>query len=330
MNRLELQELLQKYLDENINNKEFLALREQINKSSDDDLQEIIKEHWELLQESYPLSANEKEKLYPRITSGRLLPWKVRLQRHWMQIAASFLILLVAGWALSLYRENKVIQQLATQNVVIASGESPSTVVLPDGTSVKLNSNSSLSYAADFGMERREVSLSGEGYFEVERDETRQFIVKTDYMDIKVLGTTFNVHAYEDQDFLEMALIEGSVQVNTIRPPYHNLIVKPQETVVYNKLNDELALKAASGAETVWLDTELVFRHDTLQYVFDCLERKYQVTFHVADRRLLDDVYTGVFDEKEITDVLDILKAHYHFAYTVEGRDIRIENTPEL
>ena len=234
------------------------------------------------------------------------------------------------GWAFSLYNENQQMQQLTERNVVIKAGDSPSSIILPDGTNVKLNSYSSISYRSDFGVKARTVSLSGEGYFEVKRDETRQFVVKTNHIDIKVLGTKFNVHAYEDEDFLEMALLEGSVQVNTIKSPYRSLVVKPKEKVVYNKAEDELILKVSDNdIETAWLSDILIFQHDTLRYVLDCLERKYRVTFHVEDDIFLSDIYTGAFDEKDIIDILEILKIHYHFDYVKEDSNIYLKARTE-
>lgn len=326
----ELKILFQKYQEGKITREEFYLLQKQVNMHSDKTLQPIFEKQWEQFEEYIPLSSDKQEMLYTRILSSRDLPKGGYYRNWWIRIAASILILFTMGWAFSLYNENQQMQQLTERNVVIKAGDSPSSIILPDGTNVKLNSYSSLSYRSDFGVKARTVSLSGEGYFEVKRDETRQFVVKTNHIDIKVLGTKFNVHAYEDEDFLEMALLEGSVQVNTIKSPYRSLVVKPKEKVVYNKAEDKLILKVSDNdIETAWLSDILIFQHDTLRYVLDCLERKYRVTFHVEDDILLSDIYTGAFDEKDIIDILEILKIHYHFDYVKEDSNIYLKARTE-
>ena len=124
---------------------------------------------------------------------------------------------------------------MAEQDVIVRSGDSgTSQVTLPDGTLVRLNANSSLTYQQNFGQDNRKVKLSGEGYFEVKKNTEKKFIVNTGYIDVTVLGTKFNLYAYEDKDIIEMALVEGHVNVSTSQPPYQTICVKPNEKVTYN------------------------------------------------------------------------------------------------
>lgn len=244
-------------------------------------------------------------------------------KRYWIQIAASFIILITTSLAVTLYIENKEMQQIAEENVIIQSGESePSTIELPDGSVVRLNAKSTLSYQRNFGRSNRKVTLSGEGYFQVKRKENKPFIVVTGSMNVWVLGTTFNVYAYEEKEFIEMSLIKGRVRVVTQNKTIN---VNPNEKVTYHKLTGELKLKKTSNnLETAWLKKEIIFRHEMLVDVFEKLERRYGVTFTIDNKKLLEDRYTGTFINENINTILDILKIHYEFKYTINNTKIHI------
>lgn len=318
--------LLRKYHANEISLEELEELRSMVDAASHEELHAVLNNHWEEYDEYLPLSQDKKDALYRKIQPRKKAPLIVSMKRYWLHIAASLLFLLASSTTALFYMQYQEMQEIAEQNIVINSGDyGSSSVLLPDGTKVRLNAKSSLSYQRDFGQVDRRVKLSGEGYFEVKRNEEKQFVVNTGFMDITVLGTTFNVYAYENKDFQEMALVEGSVCVATSRPPYKNLHVKPNEKVTYDKRTGELNLEPAQNKfETAWIEKKLVFRHDSLKDVLKCLERKFGVTFSVDDEHILNDVYTGMFDEENIESILRILQVHYGFEYEIKDADISI------
>ena len=111
------------------------------------------------------------------------------------------------------------------------------TVHLPDGTSVTLNHYSSLSYPERFKSDNREVELSGEAYFEVSKDPKHPFIVQTETIDVQVLGTHFNVDAYQNNPDVKTTLLTGSVAVSN-KSKSVRMILKPNEIAIYNKVED--------------------------------------------------------------------------------------------
>ena len=150
--------------------------------------------------------------------------------------------------------------------------------------------------------------------------------MQTGFIDITVLGTSFNVYAYEDKDFLEMALVEGSVRVNTVQPPYKTLHARPNEKITYNKHTGELTLETTSNrVETAWINNTLHFRHAPLHEVFHTLERKFNVSVSISDTTLFNDTYTGTFKEASVEDILNVLKQHYGFTYIHTGDSIHID-----
>ena len=324
-----IEELLKKFHAGNITPSEYSRLMEHMQATSDFKLREILKQQWDDFEDydeipEEKISALYNDKIKPNIS----ISLYTRFHKYFMQLAASLLILLMGGLTVKLYKENQVIHQLAERPITIYSGDAgSSSVTLPDGTRVRLNAKSSLSYRQDFGQTNRKVSLEGEGYFEVKRDEKKQFVVSTEVMDIAVLGTTFNVYAYSNKDFVEMALLDGHVHVTPYNDSDNIIDVQPNEKVTYNRATGKIYLQRTSNRmETAWLKNELVFRHDKLSDVFTCLERKFGVVFNVENSDLLGDIYTGTFGEEKLKSILRVLQIHYGFNFTMENDVVYINN----
>ena len=314
-------DLLKKFQSGNLSLSDFKELVSTVNDSSDQELEDFFFEEWNKF-DTYPSLSQEKiDSLYCHLHKKMKISPFYKITRHWGQIAASILLLFASGLTILYYIQHQELQTLAEQDVIVRSGDSgTSQVSLPDGTLVRLNANSSLTYQQNFGQNNRKVKLSGEGYFEVKKNTEKKFIVNTGYIDVTVLGTKFNLYAYEDKDIIEMALVEGHVNVSTSKPPYQTICVKPNNKYD-NKLNIE---KTTTKIETAWLNKELVFREEKLENVFQCLSRKFRVKFSIDSSISVDDVYTGAFDDEKIEDILEVLKIHYGFNYTVKDGKINI------
>lgn len=319
--------LLNKFRIGEISPAEFQELKSGMNDISDKEFKEMIHSEWDNYSNYEPLPEEKIERLYRSLhIIGEDVKPRFTLKRYWMQIAASLLFIIAGGLTVLTYMQRQEINTLAEQNVVIRSGDyGKSLVTLPDGTIVHLNAKSSLTYSQDFGRTDRKVELSGEGFFEVKKDTEKKFTVGTGYIDVTVLGTKFNLYAYEDKDKVEMSLVEGSVNITTERPPYRSINVKPNEKVTYNKITGKLNHEHTSNKiETAWMTKELVFRSESLKNVFDCLSRKFAVTFNVNDEKLLNDIYTGTFEDDNIESIMKVLKFHYNFEYKNEDNIITI------
>lgn len=319
-------DLLKKFQSGNLSLSDFKELVSTVNDSSDQELEDFFFEEWNKF-DTYPSLSQEKiDSLYCHLHKKMKISPFYKITRHWGQIAASILLLFASGLTILYYIQHQELQTLAEQDVIVRSGDSgTSQVSLPDGTLVRLNANSSLTYQQNFGQDNRKVKLSGEGYFEVKKNTEKKFIVNTGYIDVTVLGTKFNLYAYEDKDIIEMALVEGHVNVSTSKPPYQTICVKPNEKVTYNKYDNKLNIeKTTTKIETAWLNKELVFREEKLENVFQCLSRKFRVKFSIDSSISVDDVYTGAFDDEKIEDILEVLKIHYGFNYTVKDGKINI------
>ena len=319
-------DLLKKFQSGNLSLSDFKELVSTVNDSSDQELEDFFFEEWNKF-DTYPSLSQEKiDSLYCHLHKKMKISPFYKITRHWGQIAASILLLFASGLTILYYIQHQELQTLAEQDVIVRSGDSgTSQVSLPDGTLVRLNANSSLTYQQNFGQNNRKVILSGLGFFDVKNNTEKKFIVNTVYIDVTVLGTKFNLYAYEDKDIIEMALVEGHVNVSTSKPPYQTICVKPNEKVTYNKYDNKLNIeKTTTKIETAWLNKELVFREEKLENVFQCLSRKFRVKFSIDSSISVDDVYTGAFDDEKIEDILEVLKIHYGFNYTVKDGKINI------
>lgn len=325
----QIRDLFQKYAFGKLSAEEFRELREAISRKSDQELMPLFQDEWDEFKGDSPLSTTEKELLFAKIKGQTKPNITLNWRRKGLQIAASVAIILLTSLSIYLYTSNRQMIELGERNVVVKVGKGERvSVTLPDGTSVRLNSESELSYQQDFGRKDRNVFLTGEGFFDVVKSEGQRFIVNTRFLDIQVLGTSFNVYTYESADSVEMSLVRGKVQVSTVSPPYQTFDVSPNEKVVYNKTTGQMRVEASSNLiETAWISHELVFRSTALKEVFNRVGRKYGVVFRVEDETLLTDLYTGVFDETNIVDVMQILEANFGFDYRIQEDTVWIRQT---
>lgn len=211
------------------------------------------------------------------------------------------------------------------ETVLMASSENISSYTLPDGSKVWLNKNSWLSYNQKFGKRTRQVALKGEGYFEVNRDERRPFIVKMQNdLDIKVLGTTFNACNYPSLNKAEVILRSGSVQVSDNgRNEY--VILKPNQKFTWNEGSAEISSVNAMNC-CRWFEHRLVFDNVKLKDILENLSHKYQTEISLNVGNLADKHMSMTIRDESVEDILDILTTLLPIRWRYQGAEIIIEN----
>lgn len=312
--------LLQKYIAGTMNSDEFVDLQEYINRSQDRDLFFLLQQQWENDDLHTPLYAEEIERINKYIsqkTTPRRTSATSRIK--WFQAGVAVMFLFLVGLSVHLYLGKQEYARLGERDFVMRTGKGERvSMVLPDGTHVRLNSESVLSYQQNFGHTDRCISFTGEGYFEVAKDAEKQFQIHTQYLNVKVLGTTFNLSVYEEDKILELALISGAVEVSTNHEPVQTAQLYPNEKALFNTQTRQLTVtKSVHQDETAWLENKLIFRSESFKEVLRQISRRYGVTIEMEIAELEQDRYTGVFDE-DLAGVLRILKAHYGFDYKID------------
>lgn len=184
-------------------------------------------------------------------------------------------------------------------------------VKLPDGSVVMLNSNSTLSYPAEFDGKQREVKLLGEAYFEVSKDPKHPFIVNTPYQaSIKVYGTKFNVEAYAKDSMLTASLKEGSIALSYLGKDgkMKEQMLLPGQSVSYR--DHELPTLMADDIvdiNTAWTQGKIIFRNTPLKEVIHELEKTYNVRFLVRNPKVYANRFTGTLDGQHLDRILYVL-----------------------
>ena len=198
-------------------------------------------------------------------------------------------------------------QRIQIHRLSIPRGETFK-VVLSEGTEVFLNSDSRLAYPTIFKGKERVVSLEGEAYFKVAKDAAHPFIVKSGNLQIRVLGTEFNVSAYPEEEEVTATLISGKVLVE-YNGQKNQEVLNPNEQLAYNKrTRSGNVVRPDMQDVTAWQRGEIVFRSMTMEEIFTRLERKYPYTFVYSFHSLKSDRFNLTFGQNaSIEEVMDII-----------------------
>lgn len=185
-----------------------------------------------------------------------------------------------------------------------------STITLPDSSKVWLNSNSYLRYPVRFEGERR-VELIGEGYFKVSKDESKRFVVDTRTVDVEVMGTEFNIDAYDTEGRdVRTTLINGSINMTFVDNDNRHHLVKvyPGQRVTVDPQSKEWSIKRVntSGAES-WKEGRIVFDKTPLADALRMIENRFNIEFVVKNRKYYEHNFTGMFTDQR----LDIILEHF-------------------
>ena len=199
-------------------------------------------------------------------------------------------------------------------------------LVLSDGTKVWLNADSKIKYPVSFGQDKREVSLRGEGYFEVAKDSARPFIMSTDKMDVKVLGTTFDVNTYEDEGKSFVVLVEGLVEVSAGKG--ESRIITPGYMAEVD-MHDVQAKIHVSKCDTehyiAWKSGNFSFRNASLTEILKRVSRYYDVTV-IREQVFEEEYYTGdVSSDVSLESLLAVIESSTSVSFKVERKIVYVQ-----
>jgi transmembrane sensor len=225
------------------------------------------------------------------------------------------------------YSSDASIDKLVYNQIKIPYGKTFN-VKLSDGTVVYLNSGTVLKYPVKFikGM-NREVFLDGEAYFDVSKDKLHPFIVNANTMNIKVLGTKFNVSSYKEDKEISTVLVEGSVSLSNDEKPNKKALLSPGYKGVWNKSSTGISLeKVDTKLYTDWMNGEVIFRKSTFNEMIRKLERSYNVTIKNNNRELDAVKINASFNKniETIEEVISSLSKIQPFTYEIIGNQIVI------
>jgi len=189
---------------------------------------------------------------------------------------------------------------------------------LSDGTQVHLNAGSKLVFPAEFEGKTREVYLKGEGYFDVAKNPAKPFIVKTDFIDIKVFGTSFNVSVYNDDQTVSAVLVEGNVHVLQKNKTFNNseYTLQPGQGCFYSIKNQKAEVKEVDTADYIlWKEGLYQFHNQPLTDIVERIKRYYNISVQIDNDKLAKTIISG---KLVLTD--DCEEVIAHLAKTLEAR----------
>jgi ferric-dicitrate binding protein FerR (iron transport regulator) len=192
----------------------------------------------------------------------------------------------------------------------MATMDQPEELVLPDGSTVTLNYFSSLKYPRRFSGDLRQIELEGEGFFEVESDPDRAFVIRTRDVDIRVLGTSFNVNAYRENEAVEVIVETGEVSVTRHGDVPKTIILKPGNRGIYQKTDETLEItREIDRNYLAWKTRSFVFEDQTLHDVSEQLAKVYQLEIIIASDSLKEARITTTFHDQSLDAILNVLSA---------------------
>lgn len=242
----------------------------------------------------------------------------------WFRVAAAVVITGLIGLIWFLQVKPSGDDLLYTETVNTAGVRSD--VILPDGTRVRLAGDSKLRYPSGFTGDLREITLSGEAFFEVKPDSLRPFIVHTANGDIKVLGTSFNISAYEADGEVITAVATGKVSF-TPRGSTESVILLPGKKAKYTVSNRMTVLETVTEeAEWAWTKEKFVFQADSLGRIATVLHRYYGKPVIFKNNRYKAYRYTGTFHNQSQSKILEMLNKTRAFPFSVTDTSIIIGN----
>lgn len=237
----------------------------------------------------------------------------------YLRYVAMVAVILSIGWGgFRLIRLNQEKVLIYTE-VHVKNGEHKR-IILPDGTSVTLNAGSYLKYPRQFITDVRRIEMNGEAFFEVTRDEEKPFLIHTKDADVKVLGTSFNVKAFDMDEQLTVSVQTGKVQVDL---PEAMMRLLPDEQFVMDKTKGEFQKRNEDARlSTVWIKGGLYFNRTPIRTVVNELVRMYNRTIEFAPGAEYDDYIYGEHDNKSLEAVLKSIQYSTDIKYRIENDKI--------
>jgi ferric-dicitrate binding protein FerR (iron transport regulator) len=339
-------DLLHKYLENTSSQLEFEEFTKWVNTESFKKEGRVLGfADWSSFEPSAELADNQKynrllDKIHHKINlkeyngeKGKYLILKKAA--NWFSKAAAILILPMLGVMLYLMTDNSSKPGMFVENSidtleVIAPIGSRTVVQLTDGTEVNLNYGSRIKYPREFSGDKREIQLIGEGYFDVAHNPNKPFVVKTGKLNIKVLGTEFNVQAYPGEDHVATTLVNGKVKLEELDPDGNVKPIgamEPGQHVNYHLNSGEIESFSGNIEKYVaWKEGKLIFDNEPITAVTTQLSRMFNVDILVADD-VKDLTYTVTLLDEPLFFILDLMTETTPVTYTVSRRTKRSDGT---
>ena len=248
-----------------------------------------------------------------------------RLYEQFAKIAAILIIPILFYTAyIQFFKDKQALSGAVSQLITVNSQAGTITkLTLPDGTIVCLNAGSSISYPNSFNGNERQVSMTGEAYFDVIKNKKAPMVVSAGNVKLKVYGTSFNVNAFPSEKFVKVTLVEGSISLSSSSEKFSGkdefFIDKGQTVTYFNESSKLILQNEDTFLYTAWKDGILVFRNNTFETVLRMLSRKFNVDIELRDRTLASIPMDAKFKDENVNEILRLLSLSTPFSFYYEA-----------
>jgi len=284
------------------------------------------------------------------INNDSLVPASTKFKKGLFAVVITAIVaILTTAIYLNYNNTPTILAEVHSKSEISTKNGSKTNLVLPDGTKVWLNAGSEMTYDKNYGIKIREVTLNGEAYFDVKKNAEKPFIIHTAKMEIKVLGTAFNVKCYKGEKTFETSLIRGSIEV-TLKDRLEKILMKPNEKLIINTEEKEKITAAPNKimpvstsskpiillsnltiyskdntvVETAWVQNRLVFVSETFEDIALMMERWYGIKIIFTNEMLKKAKFTGSFEKESITEALNAMQLLSPFNYGIINNIVTI------
>ncbi len=323
MNTLE-----EKYIHNELTAEELKQLRQEVLQLSDESIAATMQDHWmndEIDTTTVPVSRLDQIK--NRINTSSFSSNSYSWLRRTAQIAAAIIIPLLILSTLYLYRENK---SLGTNEMIVSTnlGERAN-ITLPDGTHVTLNAESKLKYVPQtFNKSERLIHFEGEAYFDVMKNKNIPFLIRTTDVQIKVVGTKFNLFARDKEPVAELFLEEGKVLFTSLLSNECRTISPNQKATFDKKTGAIIITDIDAQSIAPWRKGDLVFHNAQFANIIHTLENNYGVSINItSDSSIQKDLFSGTVPTNNISEALEIIGKAYHLTPTIVDKNVTLSES---
>jgi transmembrane sensor len=267
------------------------------------------------------IKGQEVERIWTIIRQLNQKERKSTFRFRFIRYAAAILFLIGFSGTIGYYISNLSTKSISGYTEVIVRKGERSRVVLPDGSTVQLNSDSRLKFVS-FNSGKRNVMLEGEGFFNITHDRLRPFIVVTHGIEIEVLGTSFNVSSYPDDSFVTTYLVSGKVKITDNND---DIFLNPNEAYSYNKVTREsVKMKMTDQRYSNWTKGVLTIDGETIGELAKKLERRFNVQIIFGDHEVKQHTYTGSIRDEDLNIVLQAIEFASSIKYELRGDTVTL------
>ncbi len=247
-----------------------------------------------------------------------------RRTSHWFRYAAVLLVLVLAGaGAFYFLPSDRLTEAAEDSNLVANSDPTIRRIHLPDGSLIWLYPNSTVEFPGDFANGSRSVSLKGEAFFVVARDEKHPFSIRTSDVVTTVLGTSFNIKAYEHESSIEVEVMSGKVRVGLSDKAGEEVLLTSNQKATYRKGDAKVEMDAQSSETAnelaIWKPINLSFENASVGSVLQALNERFKVRIHVTHGAIMNCMIRADFNDQNLPDILEMLSKSINATYRYEG-----------